>query len=103
LPPQEIRRKVHSATHLSASEFSALTAMTEMWSNAYLINLTSSKHISLIGTLQIRLPCKYSSLFWGTVAKKKPWLTLKMCQTSAYWNEILSLLFCDFEFVSFFK
>jgi len=57
LPPQEIHRKVHSDTHLSASEFSALTALTEMWSNAYLINLMSSKHVSVNGMLQIRLQC----------------------------------------------
>jgi hypothetical protein len=44
--------------------------MTEMWSNAYLINLMSSKHVSVIGMLQIRFPCKYSSKFWGTVAER---------------------------------
>ena len=70
LPPQEIHRKEHAGTHLSASEFSALTAMTEMWSNAYLINLTSSKHVSVNGMLQIRLPCQYSSTFWGTDAER---------------------------------
>jgi hypothetical protein len=45
-------------------------AMTEMWSNIYLINLTSSKQVSVIRMLQIRLPCKYSSMFWGTVAER---------------------------------
>jgi len=44
--------------------------MTEMWSNAFHINLMSSKHVSVTGMLHIRLPCKYSSIFWGTVAEK---------------------------------
>ena len=39
----------------------------------------------------------------GVLLQKKPWLTFKMCQTSAYWKKILSLLFCDFEFFSFFQ
>jgi len=30
----------------------------------------SSKHVSVIGLLQIRLPCKYSSVFSGIVAEK---------------------------------
>ena len=102
LPPQEINRKVPSGTHRSASEFLALIAMTEMWSNAFCINLMSCKHVSVIGMLQIRLPCKYSSMFWGIVAEK-PWLTFKMRQTSAYGKEIILLLFRDFEFVSFFQ
>jgi len=70
LPPQEINSKVPSGTHRSVSEFLALIAMTEMWSNAFRINLMSCKHVSIIGMLQIRLPCKYSSMFWGVVAEK---------------------------------
>ena len=29
----------------------------------------------------------------GVMLQKKQWLTFKMCQTSAYWKEILSLFF----------
>lgn len=39
----------------------------------------------------------------GALLQKKLWLTFKISQTSANGKEILSLLFCDFEFVSFFQ
>ena len=76
--------------------------MTEMWSNAYLINLMSSKHVSVIGMLQVRLPCQYFSMFWGNVAEKTM-ANIQDVPNKCILERNTLTLFCDFEFVSFFK